>query len=179
MLGNMARPEAEIDVSIALVRGLLRAQHPDISHLPITAAASGWDNALFRLGDAIAVRLPRRAAAAPLLENEQRWLPLLQARLPLPVPTPIRVGMPQKPYPWRWSVTPWIAGETADRSLPERDQAQIFAAFLEALHTPAPADAPRNPSRGIPLAQRQATLTRCVAALTERGRTTDERLLQL
>ena len=175
----MGKPEAQIDVSAALVRELLRAQHPDIAHLPVTAAASGWDNAIFRLGDDLAVRLPRRAVAATLIENEQRWLPLLQARLPLPVPTPIRVGVPQRPYPWRWSVTPWIAGETADLSPPGRDQAQILAAFLDTLHTPPPADAPRNPSRGIPLAQRRATYTRCVASLAKRGRTTDERLLQL
>lgn len=175
----MGKPEADIDVSTALVRELLRAQHPDLSHLPIAAAASGWDNAIFRLGEEMAVRLPRRAVAATLLENEQRWLPVLQARLPLPVPTPIRVGIPQEPYPWRWSVTPWIPGETADRSSPDRDQAEVFAAFLEALHTASPADAPRNPSRGIPLAQRRATYTRCVATLAERGHVTDERLLHL
>lgn len=175
----MGKPAADIDVSTALVSELLRAQHPDISHLPIAAAASGWDNAIFRLGEEMAVRLPRRAVAAALLENEQRWLPVLQARLPLPVPTPIRVGTPQTPYPWRWSVTPWIAGETADRSLPGGDQARIFAAFLDALHTSPPADAPHNPSRGIPLTQRQATFTRCVATLAEGGHTTDERLLQL
>lgn len=175
----MAKPEADIEVSIALVRELLRAQHPDIARLPITEAAAGWDNAIFRLDDALAVRLPRRAAAAALLENEQRWLPVLQARLPLPVPTPIRVGVPQHPYPWRWSVTPWIAGETADRSLPDRDQARIFAAFLDALHTPPPADAPRNPFRGVPLAERHERFTRCVGTLAERGHTTDERLLQL
>jgi aminoglycoside phosphotransferase (APT) family kinase protein len=175
----MGKPEADIDVSITLVRELLRAQHPDLSRLPVTEAAAGWDNAIFRLGEGIAVRLPRRTAAAALLENEQRWLPVLQAGLSLPVPTPIRVGVPQEPYPWRWSITPWIAGETADRSLPDRDQPPIFAAFLDALHTPPPADAPHNPYRGVPLAQRQATFTRCVSTLAERGYTTDERLLQL
>ena len=175
----MGKPEADIDVSTTLVRDLLRAQHPDLSQLSITEAASGWDNAIFRVGDEMAARLPRRAAAATLLENEQRWLPVLQARLPVPVPTPIRVGIPQEAYPWRWSITPWIIGETADRSSPDRDQAQIFAAFLDSLHTPPPADAPRNPSRGVPLTQRQATFTRCVTALAERGHPTDERLLEL
>lgn len=175
----MSKPDAEMDVSIALVRELLRTQHPDISQLPITEAASGCDNAIFRLGEEMAARLPRRAVAAALLANEQRWLPVLRGRLPLPVPTPIRAGVPQKPYPWKWSVTPWIAGETADRSLPGRDQAEIFASFLDALHTLPPADAPRNPSRGVPLVQRQATFTRCVTTLAELGRTTDERLLQL
>lgn len=175
----MSKPEAEVEVSIALVRELLRAQHADISQLTLTQAASGWDNAIFRLGDELAVRLPRRAVAATLLEHEQRWLPVLQPRLPLPVPAPVRVGMPQEPYPWRWSVTPWIAGETADRSLPGRDQAHVFARFLDALHTPPPPDAPRNRFRGIPLAQRGATFTRCVATLAERGYATEERLLQL
>lgn len=175
----MGKPDAEMDISSALVRELLCVQHPDISQLPVTAAASGWDNVIFRLGDEMAARLPRRAVAATLLENEQRWLPVLQARLPLPVPTPVRVGVPQKPYPWRWSVTPWIAGETADRSLPGRDQVQPFASFLDALHTPSPADAPRNPSRGMPLAQRQATFSRCAASLGQRGLTIDQRLLRL
>lgn len=175
----MSKPEADIDLSIPLVRELLRAQHPDISQLPITEAASGWDNAIFRLGDGMAVRLPRRAVAATLLENEQRWLPVLHGRLPLPVPKPIRVGLPQDPYPWRWSVTPWIEGDTADRSVPKRDQATVLAAFLDALHTPAPADAPRNAYRGVPLSQRQSTFTRCITALAEQGHTVDPRLLRL
>lgn len=34
--------------------------------------------------EALAVRLPRRAASAALIEHEQRWLPRLSPRLPLP-----------------------------------------------------------------------------------------------
>ncbi|HEX5459234.1 MAG TPA: phosphotransferase [Steroidobacteraceae bacterium] len=175
----MSKPAADIDLPVTLVRDLLRAQHPDISQLPLAAAASGWDNAIFRLGEELAVRLPRRAAAAALLENEQRWLPLLHARLPLPVPEPIRVGLPQKPYPWRWSVTRWIAGETADRAVPDRGQPKVLADFLDALHTQPPADAPRNPNRGVPLAQRQAAFDRYVTSLTSEGYGIDDRLLNL
>ena len=175
----MSKPAAEMDVSVTLVRELLRAQHPDLSQLPLAAAGAGWDNAIFRLGEELAVRLPRRAAAATLLENEQRWLPLLHDRLPLPVPNPIRVGLPQDPYPWRWSVTPWIAGETADRAVPRRDQTKVLASFLDALHTQAPADAPRNPYRSVPLAQLQETFARRVASLASRGREVDSRLLGL
>ena len=65
----MGRPEAEIDVSVTLVRDLLRAQHPDLAELPITEAASGWDNVIFRLGTEMAVRLPRRAVAQHWLES--------------------------------------------------------------------------------------------------------------
>jgi aminoglycoside phosphotransferase (APT) family kinase protein len=175
----MSKPAADIDVSMPLVRDLLRAQHPDLSRLPLAEAGSGWDNAIFRLGEELAVRLPRRAIAAALLENEQRWLPLLHARLPLPVSKPLRVGLPQEPYPWRWSVTPWIPGETADRAVPGRDQATVLAAFLDALHTQPPADAPQNPYRGVPLARCQTAFTRRVTSLTDRGHGIDGRLLQL
>lgn len=147
-------PPAEIAIDAELARGLLTAQHPDLADLPLTPLASGWDNCIFRLGDELALRLPRRQAAAGLLLNEQRWLPLLEGRLPLRIPAPIRIGAPQDNYPWAWSVVPWIAGETADLSPPGADQGEVLAGFFQALHQPAPADAPRNPFRGVPLKTR-------------------------
>ncbi|MGO8927772.1 MAG: phosphotransferase [Limisphaerales bacterium] len=72
---------------------------------------------MFRLGDDLAVRLPRRAAAAKLIAHEQRWLPRLSKRLSLPVPTPYRVGKPALGYPCQWSVVPWLKGLTADVNL--------------------------------------------------------------
>lgn len=175
----MSQPAAEIDLSVDLVRKLIHSQHPDLSALPLVEVAAGWDNTMFRLGDGMAVRLPRRAAAAELVKHEQRWLPVLQRMLPLPVPAPIRVGLPQHSYPWSWSITPWIAGETGDRAPPDRDQAAVLAGFLEALHVTAPPQAPRNPHRGVPLSQRSATFSRCVSTLAQRGRTLEERLLRL
>src|SRR5262245_8026142 len=108
-------PAAEFEIDSALVSKLLESQHPDLAKLPLVDGDSGWDNAIFRLGDRFAVRLPRRASAARLISHEQRWLPKLAAHLPLPVPTPYRVGVPAIAYPWRWSVVPWLPGETADR----------------------------------------------------------------
>jgi aminoglycoside phosphotransferase (APT) family kinase protein len=70
-------PAAEVDVSPGLVRRLLAAQQPDLAQLPIEVMANGWDNLMCRLGDQLAVRLPRRALAASLLGHEQRWLPVL------------------------------------------------------------------------------------------------------
>jgi len=147
-------PLADIDIDADLARRLLGVQHNDLSDLLITPMASGWDNFIFRLGDDLALRLPRRQAAAQLLRNEQRWLSFLEGRLPLHIPIPVRIGVPQDDYPWPWSVTPWIAGETADLSPPNADQGEVLAAFFEALHRPAPADAPHNPYRGVPLAHR-------------------------
>jgi len=100
-----------------------------------------------RLGDDLAVRLPRRAAAAALIEHEQRWLPELAPRLPLAVPAPFRAGRPGRGYPWSWSVTPWLPGDVIARAdvADPRDLADQLARFLRALHRPAPADAPANP----------------------------------
>lgn len=147
-------PAAEIDVDAALARALLAAQHPDLAGLPITFLASGWDNAIFRLGEDLLLRLPRRAMAARLLAHEQRWLPTLKHRLPLAVPAAVRVGAPQDGYPWPWSVVPWLEGETADLDAPDADQGEALADFFRALHVAAPDDAPRNPLRGVPLAVR-------------------------
>jgi aminoglycoside phosphotransferase (APT) family kinase protein len=151
-------PAAEFVIDGALVAELLAEQHPDLAHLPLRAIDAGWDNALFRLGDHLAVRLPRRAIAAPLIVNEQTWLPRLAAQLPLPIPAPTRIGTPARGYPWHWSVAPWLPGEAADQHAPDPAQARAFAAFLRALHTPAPADAPANPVRGCLLQQRAAVV---------------------
>ena len=76
----MRTPEAEIDVTPALVRSLLRDQHPDLADLPIEEVAHGWDNVLLRLGERLCVRMPRREAGARLIVNEQRRLPEIAAR---------------------------------------------------------------------------------------------------
>ena len=147
-------PPAEIAIDPTLVARLLADQLPDLAHLPLKAVDAGWDNAMFRLGDDLAVRLPRRAAAATLIVHEQTWLPRLAGRLTLPVPAPCRLGTPAQGYPWRWSVVPWLDGVPADLSEPAATQALPLAVFLRSLHGPAPADAPANPVRGVPLQQR-------------------------
>ena len=154
--GAVGRPEPEVRIDADLVRRLLAGQHPDLADLPLEHLDAGWDNVIFRLGPELLVRLPRRELAAPLVLHEQRWLPGLAGRLPLPVPAPVRVGEPAEGYPWRWSVLPWFAGASA-LSTPPRDPvaaAEAIGGFLAALHQPAPPDAPPNPYRGIPLADR-------------------------
>lgn len=149
-------PAAEVSVSVDLVRRLLDEQHPDLADLPVEVLANGWDNLVCRLGEEFLVRLPRRAMAARLVAHEQRWLPELADRLPLPVPAPVRVGTPTAQYPWSWSVVPFFPGHTAARSEPDDpwSAAVTLGGFLDALHAPAPARAPVNPARGIPLAGR-------------------------
>ncbi len=174
----MGTPPAELDFDLAQVRELLIAQHPDLKDLPLRLAASGWDNLIYRLGSSLALRLPRRSLAAGLIENEQRWLPLLQARLPLPVPAPVRLGVPQGWYPWCWSVIPWFDGQAADQASPNREQGAVLAAFFNALHVEAPVDAPRNPYRGVPLLQRATKFQSCLEALTAKTGPADARPLR-
>lgn len=162
-------PTAEVDIDEPLVRGLLGDQHPDLADLALAEVASGWDNVVYRLGDALTVRLPRRHLGAELVEHEQRWLPELAPRLPLPIPAPVRVGRPGRGYPWSWSVVPWFEGTVAAIEPPVDlfDAAETLGRFLVSLHRPAPPDAPVNPYRGVPLAERSARMHECVEQLGE------------
>jgi aminoglycoside phosphotransferase (APT) family kinase protein len=144
-------PSADIDIDEHLVRSLLQAQHPDLASLPLRHAAAGWDNTTYRLGEQLAVRLPRLKAAVPLLAKEQRWLPWLAPRLPVPIPAPVRIGAPGPEFPWTWSVVPWVAGQSAERAPVAPTEAGRFGEFLAAVHRPAPEGFPRNDYRGVPL----------------------------
>jgi aminoglycoside phosphotransferase (APT) family kinase protein len=156
---STATPQAEFEIEAALVKELLATQHPDLATLPLQLFEAGWDNMMFRLGDALALRLPRREAAAPLILNEQRWLPELAPGLPLGVPAPLRIGEPGCGYPCYWSVQPWFPGEPADLELPRADQGAVLGDFLRTLHQPAPPDAPTNEFRGVPLQDRAPVMT--------------------
>jgi len=163
-------PSAEVDVSPELVRKLLHAQHQDLAALPIELLANGWDNVIFRLGDDLLVRLPRRELGAQLVINEQQWLPVLAPRLPLRIPAPVRTGQPAEGYPWPWSVVPFLPGELAAITpLADPDHAAAdLGAFLSSLHEDAPPEAPVNPVRGGPLAARDDAVTQNMTALGER-----------
>jgi aminoglycoside phosphotransferase (APT) family kinase protein len=148
-------PRREVEVTAALARALLADQHPDLAGLPIVHVEDGWDNVMFRLGESLALRMPRRRAGGALILAEQRWLPQIASRLPLQTPSPLRIGVAGHGYPFGWSVVPWLQGAPSDLAPPDADQGDVLAGFLGALHQPAPADAPHNPYRGsVALADR-------------------------
>jgi aminoglycoside phosphotransferase (APT) family kinase protein len=162
-------PAAEVDIDAALIQALLKEQHSFLAHLPCVPVEAGWDNVMVRLGDAFCVRLPRRAAAAALIEREQAWLPALAEKLPIHIPVPLWAGEPGCGYPWRWSIVPWLAGEAADQCPPLDAEAQRLAAFLKALHVPAPEGAPSNPFRGVALRTRAAMVEERMRRLETRS----------
>ncbi|MFD9903131.1 phosphotransferase [Streptomyces sp. NPDC059063] len=163
---------SEIEITAELVRHILREQHPDLADLPVKLGARGWDNQLWRLGDDLAVRLPWATQSADaLLLKEHTWLPALAPRLPLPVPVPQRLGRPCERFPRPWIVTTWVPGEPADRAPATRpaEAAAALAAFLTALHRPAPDGAPAGRDRGGPLADTADHFAQWLASATELG----------
>lgn len=149
-------PPAEIDIDSKLIRALLESQHQNLASLPIKIMESGWDNVMVKLGDHLALRMPRRAVAESLILNEQKWLPELAPLLPLPIPAPIRIGRPDKVYPFHWSVLHWLPGEAADISPPFPSEYRRLILFLKALHSiDLPSDVPKNSVRDCPLVRKQ------------------------
>lgn len=160
------KPAAEVQIDESLVRALLgqaSATVPDAGARALRKVSEGWDSEIWRLGDDLAVRLPRRALAAPLVLHEQRALPIIAPRIDatgIRVPRPVFDGVPAAGYPWHWSIVPWFAG-TAGLFVPRTERsswAAPLARALIALHVPAPADHPLNPVRGVPLAARSGAL---------------------
>ncbi|MDQ0620532.1 aminoglycoside phosphotransferase family protein [Arthrobacter globiformis] len=157
----MARmPPATVEVSAAVVHALIRDQRPDLAGRPLVRLANGWDNATFRLGDDLAVRLPRRDEAVPLIVHEQQYLPGIARRSPVPVPVPVHAGHPTSDFPWPWSIVRWVSGTAAvdAASAARRRAVDGLAAFLMSLHVPADTGVPVNPVRGVPLMDRDAVV---------------------
>ncbi|MGN9806229.1 aminoglycoside phosphotransferase family protein [Micromonospora sp. L32] len=104
----------EVPTDAGRVRRLLAAQFPRWADRPVEAVPSaGTNNAIYRLGDDLVVRLPRIADAVEQVEFEYDWLPRLAPHVPVRVPEPVALGKPGDGYPWPWAVNRWIDGATA------------------------------------------------------------------
>jgi aminoglycoside phosphotransferase (APT) family kinase protein len=163
----MAMHADEIHTDAQLVARLLTGQFPHWAHLPIQPVASaGTDNALYRLGDDLVVRLPRIHWAVGSLDKEHHWLPRLAPHIPLAIPVPLAKGDPTEGYPWHWSVYRWLDGETptVDHHGDSRQLAIDLASFITALQRIDPTDGPPS-SRGGPLATRDEATRTAIEAL--------------
>jgi aminoglycoside phosphotransferase (APT) family kinase protein len=85
----------ELAIEEELVRRLLGEQFPEWVDLPLLRVeASGTVNAIFRLGDELAVRLARRNGPTEPGGKELDWLPRLAPVLPVEIPVPVVQGRP-------------------------------------------------------------------------------------
>ena len=158
--------EGEVDIDAALVRELVAAQFPQWAALSIDEVRStGTVNAIYRLGDATYVRLPRIERWARDLEKELRWLPVLAAQLPLAVPEPVATGAPGLGYPFSWAIYRWLAGDTFSRERIDDEcrAAEALAQFVATLRCIDPSGAPRS-SRDRPLPEKDAATRAAIAS---------------
>jgi len=157
----------ELEISETLVKDLLSSQFPHWAQLPLKRVKSdGTDNAIFRLGADMSVRLPRVAWAADDASKEQKWLPILSSALLLAIPVPLGKGIPEANYPWHWSVCPWFTGENAglvhiDSS---HEAATALANFLIALWRIDSSGGPPS-RRGLPLQTQDKEVRQAIASL--------------
>ena len=144
----------ELEIDEALVRRLLAEQFPAWCDLPLRLVLpAGTENAIFRLGDELSVRLARHNGPTEPGGTEFDWLPRLAPLVPLEIPVPLAQGRPTPEYPWFWQIHSWVDGETVPVDRIDTIQAaRDLAAFVAALRLVDPVGAP--PGRGIPLADR-------------------------
>lgn len=157
----------EVDTDESLVGRLVATQFPHWAGLPVVRVPSaGTDNALYRLGDGMLVRLPRIHWAADDVHKEQRWLPKLAGHLPVEVPTPVAMGAPGEGYPWHWSIYRWIEGEppTVGTLDDAASLATEVASFVRALQRLDTRDAPRA-ARGVHLSEQDAGTREAIVQL--------------
>lgn len=162
----------ERETNVALVRELLTSQFPQWANFSITRVPSaGTDNALYRLGDDMVVRLPRVESAVGQVEKEWQWLPKLAPHLPLVIPLPIAKGNPNAVFPWAWSIYRWLDGKNAaDKKIADSPHtalalAQFIAALQQIDITDAPPPGAHNSFRGEPLVNRDAQTRETISLL--------------
>ncbi|MFF8731026.1 aminoglycoside phosphotransferase family protein [Streptomyces sp. NPDC015171] len=165
---RMHADEAVLDAP--LVRRLIARAFPEWAALPVRRLpSSGTENAMFRLGTDLVVRLPRRPAAAADITHERHWLPRLGPLLPVAVPEPLGVGGPDEDYPWPWAVYRWLAGRNPAAGAVDRPErlAGELGAFVCALRRITPRDGPAGYRAG-PLGDRDAATRAAIAELAGR-----------
>jgi aminoglycoside phosphotransferase (APT) family kinase protein len=161
----------EVDTDAALVRRLLASQFPQWADLPLRPVSSaGTDNAIYRLGDTMSVRLPRIHWAVGQVAKEHEWLPKLAPHLPVTLPVQLAIGAPGEGYPYPWAVYEWLAGENATlgQLADPEEAAHDLAYFILALQRIDTTDGPRAAEhnlRGVPLHTRDTATRQALAEL--------------
>lgn len=160
----------EVHIDELLARRLLAEQLPSYRSLPLRRVASGGtENAVFRLGDDFALRMPLTPGAVGGLLKEIRWLPVLRPHLSLKVPEVVATGKPSDRYPFPWAVVRWLPGDDAltVELEPMGAAADALGRFVSELRTVptagAPAPGTEGFTRGLPLTEWDADVREALA----------------
>ncbi|WYB39479.1 phosphotransferase [Streptomyces sp. GD-15H] len=147
MCATRMRPdEVEIDAALAW---LIAGQFPGWAGLPVRRLrSSGTENAMFRLGTDLVVRLPRYPGAVESVAHEQRRLPRLRPPPPFASPEPLGLEAGDL-FGWPWSVYRWLDGANPVAGALDGAGrlAEDLAAYITALRGIDAADGPAGPGR--------------------------------
>jgi aminoglycoside phosphotransferase (APT) family kinase protein len=137
----------DVAVSDELARVLINEQYPDYAELALERLrCAGTVNVIFRLGEGLCARFPRRAgdtnATRAALERQADRAAEFADCSPVNAPRPVAIGAPAHGYRMAWTIQTWLAGTTASPTA-VADSA-LFAADLAALITTLRA----SPTRG-------------------------------
>lgn len=134
----MPMHDDEVATSVRLVRALVAHQFPAWRDLDVRAVPGpGTVNAIYRLGESLAVRLPLRIEPP---EQVRAWLVAeaaasreLAGAVDVACPQPMAIGEPGCGYRLPWAVQTWVAGHTAEHEDPSGSEG--FAADLAGVIT--------------------------------------------
>lgn len=163
----------EIVITVKLVEKLVATQFPEYADQSVQPVeSSGTDNALFRLGSKLVVRLPRLPVKEAHIEKEYTWLPILAPHLPIKMPRPVALGKPNNEYPCQWSIFEWIDGRpVSETTVADINQtAKDLADFIKNLQRINAAGGPQPKGtydRGVPLARRDLPTREAIAKLED------------
>jgi len=161
----------QLAISPKTVRRLVEAQFPQWRPLAIKPADSaGTVNAIFRVGDHLAARLPLEpgdpGATRRHLEFEARAASELAGRTRFRTPEPVALGEPGAGYPLPWLVQTWLPGVTATKEDPGRSAAfaHDLAEFISGVRGISTRGRTfRGSGRGGDLASHDAWMQTCFA----------------
>jgi aminoglycoside phosphotransferase (APT) family kinase protein len=135
----------EVDTDPSLVQRLVAGQFPEWAGLPVEPVFPlGTDNANYRLGTDLLVRLPRQPGKVAALDRELALLPQLAGKLPLAIPEPLGRGEPAEGFPFPWALYTWLDGENVlAGEIRDPEQAAVeLAEFILAVRARDASDAP-------------------------------------
>jgi aminoglycoside phosphotransferase (APT) family kinase protein len=132
----------QLAIPVETVRALVAEQFPRWRHLRIARVDSGGTvNALFRLGERLAARLPLEhgdvAAIRQRVESESLAARELSGVTRFRTPEPVAIGVPGAGYPLPWSVQTWVPGSVAagDDTAAMTALAADLAEFVDGVRT--------------------------------------------
>ena len=106
--------EDQVEVAVGTVRELVAEQFPAWAGLDVREVRSAaTDNAIFRIGDGLAARLPLRRGDPDRLHTGLEAEAAAARELALVSPVPVALGEPRHGYPSPWSVQTWLPGHDA------------------------------------------------------------------